>query len=148
MSTKPAAAPDTGVRSEPQSLRARAVSMSLTVKDLQRSIAWYRDTVGFHMDRTWDRDGRVAGATMLAGDVKINLNQDDGKKGTDRAMGQGFSMHLTTGQDIDQIAAGIKARGGKIDDGPEDRPWGVRSFYVTDPDGYRFGVQKPLSEQG
>jgi catechol 2,3-dioxygenase-like lactoylglutathione lyase family enzyme len=146
MSTKPGSPFDTGVRTEPQKLRARTMSLSLTVKDLQKSIVWYRDQVGFHMDRSWDVDGKMAGATMLAGDVRINLNQDDGKKGPGRAMGQGFSIHLSTGQDVDQVAAAIERRGAKLDDGPSDRPWGVRSFYLTDPDGYRFGIQRPLKE--
>lgn len=142
MSTSTEATP--GVRAQPENLRARSMSLSLTVKDLQRSIAWYRDIVGFHLDRTFERDGKLAGAAVVAGDVRLNLNQDDGKKGQDRALGVGFSIHLTTAQEVDAIAGGITARGGKLDAEPADRPWGVRSFYLTDPDGYKIGIQKPL----
>jgi uncharacterized glyoxalase superfamily protein PhnB len=144
MSSKSDAPTAAAPRAQPESLRARALSLSLTVKDLQKSLKWYRDVVGFHQDRTWERDGKLAGAAMLAGDVRINLNQDDGKKGWDRVKGQGVSMHLTTTQDIDEIAAGIKQRGGKLDDEPSDKPWGVRSFGLTDPDGYLFSIQVPL----
>ena len=144
MSSKMDAPVQTTPRAKPENLRARSLSLSLTVKDLQKSIHWYHYVVGFHQERTWDRDGKMAGAAMVAGEVRINLNQDDWKKGRDRAMGEGFSIHLNTQHDVDEIAAGIKQRGGKLDAEPEDRPWGVRSFYLTDPDGYKFGIQRPL----
>lgn len=145
MSSKTDAPAAAATRAQPETFRARAISLSLTVKDLQKSLKWYRDTVGFHVDRTWERDGRVAGAAMVAGDVRINLNQDDGKKGMDRIKGQGMAIYLYASQDIDELAAGIKQRGGKLDDEPSDKPWGVRSFGLTDPDGYLFGIQVPLN---
>ena len=61
-----------------------STSVSITVKDIQKSAAWYRDVVGFGIDRTFDRDGRVVLIALKAGDVRINLNQDDGAKGWDR----------------------------------------------------------------
>ena len=133
----------TATRSLPEGFRARSISLSLTVKDLQKSLAWY-DAVGFHVDRTWERDGKVVGATLVAGDVRLNLNQDDGKKGWDRVKGQGIAIYLHTGQEVDEVAAAIKERGGKLDDEPSDKPWGVRSFGLTDPDGYTLGIQQPL----
>ena len=132
-------------RAQPESFRARGITLSLTASDLPKSMAWYRDVVGFHQDQTWERDGKVAGVAMLAGDIRINLNQDDWQKGKDRTKGQGLAIYLNTGQDIDALAAGIKERGGTLDDEPSDKPWGVRSFGLTDPDGFKFGIQRPLN---
>jgi PhnB protein len=130
-------------RSQPESLRARALGVSLTVKDLSRSLKWYTEIMGFTKARDFERDGKVTGAALVAGDVEISINQDDGKKGKDRVLGQGFSMRLTTTQSIDDIAARVKAAGGTLESEPADMPWGARIFVVIDPDGYRFVVSTP-----
>ena len=49
------------------------------------------------------------------GDVRINLNQDDGAKGWDRIKGLGFALTIWTTEDIDAIANRIKASGGRFD---------------------------------
>jgi lactoylglutathione lyase len=133
--------PRTGVaipRSTPESLRASELSASLTVKDLEKSVAWYRDVVGFTIDRRHERDGKLMGVSLKAGLVRILLNQDDGARGLDRAKGEGFSLQITTSQSIDAIANRIKAAGGTLASEPADMPWGVRSFRVVDPDGFRL----------
>ncbi len=122
------------------SFRASALAASLTVRDLQESLAWYRDVVGFAVDQQYERDGKVLSVALRAGDVRILLNQDDGAKGLDRIKGEGFSLMLTTAQDVDGIARGIRERGGTLDTEPADMPWGVRAFRLRDPDGYRFAI--------
>jgi catechol 2,3-dioxygenase-like lactoylglutathione lyase family enzyme len=69
----------------PAPLRARSLQASLTVKDLHKSLAWYRDVVGFEVDRKHEREGRLRAVSLKAGDVRILINQDDGAKGWDRA---------------------------------------------------------------
>jgi uncharacterized glyoxalase superfamily protein PhnB len=49
-------------------------------------------------------------------------------------------LHLTTAQNVDEIAAGIKQRGGKLDSEPADMPWGTRAFALTDPDGFKLTI--------
>jgi uncharacterized glyoxalase superfamily protein PhnB len=122
-----------------------STSVSLTVKDLQKSAAWYRDVVGFGVDRTFEREGRLVLVALKAGDVRINLNQDDGAKGWDRAKGLGCSFNVWTTEDIDAIAGRIKAAGGTLDSEPVDAPWGARFFRLTDPDGFKLAVLKSLS---
>ena len=97
-------------RTEPESLRARTLSLSLTVKDIQKSLAWYCDVVGFTVDRKIERDGKLRSVALIAGEARISINQDDGAKGWDRVKGEGFSLQITTTQSIDAIAMGIKAR--------------------------------------
>ena len=123
--------------------RARSLGLSLTVKDFPRSLAWYTEVLGFTKARDFVREGVVTGAALTAGDVEISINQDDGKKGKDRALGQGFSIRLTTEQSIDDVAARVKDAGGNLDSKPADMPWGARIFTITDPDGYRLVVSSP-----
>ena len=122
---------------------ASSVALSLTVKDLSKSLNWYTEVLGFAKSRDFVRDGVVTGAALMAGDAEISLNQDDGKKGKDRALGQGFSFRLTTDESIDAVAGRVKKAGGKLDSEPADMPWGSRIFAITDPSGYRFIVASP-----
>lgn len=127
-------------RTQPESLRARTLSVSLTVKDLQKSIAWYRDVVGFSVDREIERDGKLRSIALKAGDVRFLINLDDGAKGWDRVKGQGFSLRLTTTQDVDELAHRIRERGGTLELEPTDMPWGARLFRVRDPDGFLWSI--------
>ncbi len=131
---------DTRNRAEQESLRCLDLAVSLTVKDLQKSLAWYLEVVGFMIDRKLERDGVLRGVALKAGDVRISINQDDGAKGWERVKGEGFSIRLTTEQNIDEIADRIKAHGGILDTEPADMPWGARVFRLRDPDGYKLTI--------
>jgi len=124
-------------------LNGLGLGISLTVKDLQKSLAWYTDVIGFTLDRKIERDGKLRGVALKAGTVRISINQDDGAKGWTRVKGEGFSFVITTDQNIDDIAAGIRARGGVLDTEPADMPWGARVFRFRDPDGYRISISSP-----
>lgn len=128
----------TQIQSEP--FAATALTASLTVKDLQRSLAWYRDVLGFTVDRMIERDGKLRAVAFQAGAVRIMINQDDGARGWERIKGEGFSLMFKTTQSIDAIAAGIKARGGELATEPADMPWGARVFRLVDPDGYKLSI--------
>ena len=127
-------------RAEPMSFRARTLSASLTVKDLQKSLAWYQDVAGFTIDQKHERDGKLMGVSLKAGDVRILLGQDDGAKGWDRVKGEGFSLQFTTAQNIDEVAQRIKQRGGTLATEPMDMPWGARVFRLQDPDGFKLVI--------
>jgi uncharacterized glyoxalase superfamily protein PhnB len=112
----------------------------LTVKDLQQSLAWYRDVIGFTVDREHERDGTLQAVSLKAGTVRILLGRDDGAKGKDRVKGEGFSLQFTTAQNIDELAQRIKSRGGTLSLEPTDTPWGARVFRLQDPDGFKLVI--------
>ncbi|MDP2957018.1 MAG: VOC family protein [Longimicrobiales bacterium] len=140
MSTDAPRPTGTSERATPESLRGRSLSASLTVKDLENSLAWYRDVAGFTVDQRYERDGKLIAVSLKAGAVRILLGQDDGAKGWDRVKGEGFSLQITTVQSVDDIAKGITERGGTLESEPADMPWGARMFRLKDPDGYRFTI--------
>jgi uncharacterized glyoxalase superfamily protein PhnB len=92
----------------------------------------------------YERDGVTLGASIVCGDTRISLNQDDGKKGVNRLKGQGCHFYFNTNQSVDAVAAHANAAGANITEGPSDKPWGVRSFSTADPDGFVITVQKRL----
>jgi uncharacterized glyoxalase superfamily protein PhnB len=128
-------------------IRATTLGGSLTCKDLEASIRFYRDAIGFTVAQTFESDGKVAAAVVAAGDCRIVLNQDDGKLGWDRIKGQGFylQINVVAPADVDAAAARIKAAGGTLLDDPADRSWGVRMFQFKDLDGFKLGVSTPLA---
>jgi catechol 2,3-dioxygenase-like lactoylglutathione lyase family enzyme len=120
------------------SLKLKSAGVSLTVGDLDKSVAWYRDVLGCTAGDEWN-EGGFRGAEMNAGDVSIMLNQDDWKKGRDRVKGEGMRVFCNTKQDIDKIAARIKAAGGTLEREPKDE-WGMRAFSLADPDGFKITI--------
>lgn len=127
-------------RAQPESFRARSINASLTVKDLQTSLVWWRDVMGCTVDQIYEFEGQVRSVAFKVGDVRFLINQDDGKRGWDRQKGEGVSFMFTTTQDVDRVAARIKAAGGTLVTEPADMPWGSRAFRIVDPDGYRFTI--------
>jgi uncharacterized glyoxalase superfamily protein PhnB len=123
-------------RQQPESLRLRSAGPSFTVNDLHRSLSFYRDVLGFTPGERWEENGQLQGIELVAGSVVFWLGQDDWKKGRDRVKGLGFRMYCATSQDIDALAARVRAGGGTIVDEPKDEAWGGRAFGVRDPDGF------------
>lgn len=121
---------------------AQKLGASLTVASLQQSVAWYRDVIGFAVAREYSPRGTLIAVALSAGSVEILLTQDNGAQGAERVKGQGFSLQFTTTQDIDQLAAGIVAGGGVLDDPPFDAG-GARAFRLRDPDGFKLVFSSP-----
>lgn len=128
-------------------INATNLGCSLTCKDIEASIRFYRDGIGFGVLQTFEHEGKVVVAVIGAGDCRIVLNQDDGKLGWDRIKGQGFflQINVAAAADVDAAAVRVKAAGGTLIDEPADRPWGVRMFQFRDIDGFKMGVSTPLA---
>lgn len=124
-------------RRQPETLRLRRILPSFTATDLQRSIAFYRDVLGFVVGKEWRDDGILMGCEIHAGAATFMLGQDDFAKGRDRQKGLGTRVWCHTAQDLDRLAAEIKARGGVLDQEPQDM-WGDRLFMISDPDGFKL----------
>jgi uncharacterized glyoxalase superfamily protein PhnB len=136
---KPKSAP-AKPRAVGQSLALSSASPSYTVNDLDRSLAWYRDVLGFGVEEKWENEGKVVGVSLKAGDVSFMIGQDDWKKGRDRTKGEGFRIYCATKKSVDDLAKRIESKGGRLDQGPTDQPWGVRDITLTDPDGFKITI--------
>jgi predicted enzyme related to lactoylglutathione lyase len=126
-------------RTQPESFRARELGASLTVRDLETSLAWYTDVLGFTVDRKHEREGNLFAVSLKAGAVRLLITQDNGAKGDSRVKGEGFSLMFTTAQNVDDLAARVKARGGTLATEPFDS-FGGRAFRIVDPDGFRLVI--------
>ena len=128
-------------RQQPESLRLRSMMPTFTVNDIDDSLAWYRDGLGFFVSERWEEGGRLQGVMLKAGSCEFGLSQDDFTKGRDRTKGLGFRLWCTTSQDVDEIAARLRAFGGTITEEPGDR-WDTYSFTAQDPDGFKITITR------
>jgi uncharacterized glyoxalase superfamily protein PhnB len=132
-------------RQDPENLRLRTIEPSFTVDDLQASIRFYTEALGFFKGQEWkDESGVLRGITLKAGACELGLSQDDWKKGRDRQKGIGMRLWCTTVQDVDALARRIQAAGGTLTDGPTTEPWGGRSLSVVDPDGFQITIYREV----
>ena len=134
-------------RTKPESLRLKGISPAITVNDVEKSLHWYRDVVGFHCKETWEDEGTLTGVELVAGSQSLMLVQDDWAKGRDRVKGVGIRLMLMTTQELDDIAEAIKERGGTLESEPADTGWGSRAFALKDPDGFLLTIFAPTGAE-
>lgn len=120
-------------------LQGKSVMPSLTVDDLQRSERFFA-ALGFEVEDRWEQDGVVLGLMLKAGDARLGLSQDDGKKGQNRVKGVGIRLYIEAGNDIDELAGRAKAAGLTLTREPHDTDWGTRAFEVTEPSGFLLTI--------
>jgi catechol 2,3-dioxygenase-like lactoylglutathione lyase family enzyme len=133
---------DVAVPHADEPLLAQSMEASLTVADVRRSADWYRDVLGFTVAREFERGGKLFAVSLRAGAIRLLVTQDDGGKGADRPKGEGFSLQITTQQNIDALAGRAKRAGAALDSEPADAR-GARVFRLRDPDGFRLVVSSP-----
>ena len=144
MSTQTDVTPESPAHDSPEALQFSSIAPGMTVGDLDASLSWYCDVVGFTVEREFEHEGEVRGAALAAGAVRVMISRDDWAHGKDRIKGVAHRLYLTTDQDVDEIAAGIKARGGSLASEPMDMPWGARAFNLVDPDGFQLTVSSGM----
>ena len=98
--------------------------------DFDRSVAFYRDTLGWDVTETWGDTKQGRGAILSGGGMKVVIAEPP--NGKDHAHGCP-QVHL----DIHDIDARFKnmPKGDHVVAEPQDTHWGTRWFVVRDPDG-------------
>ena len=123
-----------------EAVQISAIVPTLTVDDLQKSIAFY-EALGFAIDERWEEKGTLLGVMLRAGKTQIGLNQDDWKKGRDRKKGIGVRLSIsTTPGHVDAIASRARSAGITLESEPHDTEWNSRAFEVSDPSGFLLTV--------
>jgi glyoxylase I family protein len=122
----------------------------LQVFDMPKSIAFYRDVLGFEVVSPVPEDDRCDWALLQLNESELMLNTayeaDDRPSTPDVAR---FAAHGDTAlffdcADVD--AAYAYFRGNGVDaSAPVVRDYGMKQLYLKDPDGYEICLQHPVS---
>ncbi len=123
-------------------LHGKSVMPSLTVDNLQQSLDFF-EGLGFEVEDRWEEHGVLLGAMLRAGDARLGLSQDDGKKGRDRVKGVGMRLYIEADDNIDEVAARAQSAGIALATEPHDTEWGTRAFDVKDPSGFVLTIASP-----
>ena len=113
-----------------------AICPQLPVADVAASTAWYVRALGFRVLSGYP------GMALLARDgCELHLWRCD-----DPAIATISSAYLRCA-DVDAVPRALRsvADGGRIST-PENRAWGMREFYVWDPDGNLLKFGQPINE--
>src|SRR5687767_3491258 len=90
----------------PQRLELGELMVALTADDVERSLRFYADGLGFTVEERMEENGKLLGVMLVAGKCHLGLSQDDWGKGRDRKKGVGFRMFVDSmNQDLDALAA-------------------------------------------
>jgi catechol 2,3-dioxygenase-like lactoylglutathione lyase family enzyme len=120
----------------------------LAVSDVGRSIAFYRDMIGFEVEATYDDPPY---ATLTLAGTRLSL-AEQGHAAEDRP-----GVTMTAPDDpsnanvvlvVEVIDARgvydeLEARGARFLAEPYEPPWGGCRFFCVDPDGYLVEIEQP-----
>ncbi len=114
------------------------VSRHLSVADLDRSTAFYRDVLGFDVRPLAPGDGVSAVAEAVRGPARIQLGTEDAaydSTGQRRPRGSAIVFFLT--DDFEAMREAVIAHGGQSSELEKVNWIKMRVFDITDPDGHR-----------
>jgi uncharacterized protein len=128
--------------------------VTLAVADLERSLAFYRDALGFATSgitgTQFEGDGetpagdvvmcRLEGGLTLALYPRSELAKDAGiPAGPVQSGAFSLGWIVASRSEVDELLARAGAAGATVM-AVGDRPWGIYSGYFTDPDGHLWEV--------
>jgi uncharacterized glyoxalase superfamily protein PhnB len=121
----------------------------LLVRDLDRCMTFYRDTLGFEVKES---DAESVG--FVFGDQYFLLLGTSGtadlfgEGAHDLKIGGGPQVMLVSGaEDVDATYEALKARGVAFIRPPTDQSWGLRTAHFVDPEGNFWEINQPVAPE-
>ncbi len=112
----------------------------LMVSNLQDSLRFYVEGLGFVITKQWEPDGKIEWCWLEIGDAAMMLQEYRKGRRPDGKLGQGVSICFTC-EDAIALYRAFESRG--VD---AKRPFVGNAMWVTsvtDPDGYRLEFESP-----
>lgn len=103
----------------------------LAPTDFDRSVRWYRDTLGLRVYREFGARSQVTGVVFFLGGGALELSRSGARPMT---LGHGLVLWLQV-PDVDAEHARLAGAEVTVRQPPTDMPWGLRECWIEDPDG-------------
>ena len=136
----------------PQAASLRFDHVALTVADMDRAVAFYRDLLGCTVLGQLALDGgRFRLVYLRKCEAYLELFAHDPPAPAAPSTGAdgphlGYQHIAFKTDDVDAVAASLAAAGVAFSDGPRDAPGGVRLAFFHDPDGNLLELVSNLPE--
>lgn len=122
---------------------SQRLSPMLIVDDLERPQAFYERFFGFQT--TFDSPG-YKGLVQPESNIELGFMRPDDDCTSKTTNGQGLLFGLQV-DDVDAEHQRLVALGAEPHGAPTDKPWGDRSFSMTDPCGVTLHIYQPAVPQ-
>lgn len=116
--------------------RVQATTPCLIVSDLNRSIAFYRDMLGFREPAVWGEPPSFGMLHRDGFDLMLTLTANAERVRPNGAIGV-WDFYIKV-EDADLEAEALRAAGVVLAREPEETEYGMTEIEVVDPDGYRI----------
>jgi uncharacterized glyoxalase superfamily protein PhnB len=133
-----------------KALEIQAITPLLNVRDVEASLAFYRDALGFEVLHSWAPADRVRWMRLKNGSVELMLNTShnalaDELAGQRRFASPSFTEVVLYLQvpDVDDLFRSLEEQGFTVSE-PFDADYGMREFHARDLDGYELAFTSPL----
>lgn len=115
----------------------------LIVADLSRSLAFYRDRLGFQIAQEWSSEGQLAWCRLERNGVSLMLQQACDEDGPAAGRGRGVMFYFSCA-DASAEYERLQASGANVAP-PQVAFYGMNQLVLTDPDGYELCFQNPVA---
>ena len=115
----------------------------LNVADIEMSLTFWRDLIGFEEMNRFDHEGELVFASLRSGDVELMLNARGGDPAPRRARPHYTEAVIYFGvESVHDLVRALRAKGFDAPD-PETEQYGLDEITVRDPDGYEIAFTSP-----
>lgn len=133
-------------------MQQRVSVITLGVRDLERSRAFYEDGLGWSAMETSDEIAFYAANGLVIGLYTGLADELPTPAGPPAPGGMALANNQRSREDVDRVVAEVVAAGGTVLAPPTAREWGGYSGYVADPDGHPWEIAHnpfwPLADDG
>ena len=114
----------------------QAAASVFPVRDVDKSLAYYRDALGFQVEFTYGQPASYAGIERGGALIHLQAAAD-----TKRQPGQAAMYIFVTG--VDALYEELRSRGARVVEEPKTYDYGMRDFAIADLDGNQltFGME-------
>ena len=114
------------------------------VEDVDKSVSFYRDILGFHVTEKWEPHNKLAWCRLERGGSAVMLEQACDEDGPAEGRGRGVGFFFLC-DDACVMHAELRAHGVEVDP-PKIAFYGMNQLFLKDPDGYELCFQNPADE--
>jgi glyoxylase I family protein len=121
----------------------KRVTPLLNVQDVETSLAFWRDILGFEVIQTFVWEGRLAWAEIASGEARLMLNGRGGDPSGRMARERYTDVVLCFSvNDVHGLLRDLRVKGLQVDD-PEAQDYRLDEIVLRDPDGYDLAISSP-----